>query len=79
MSVLFHAHRQLNTCRDMNGVIPWTAKERFSDRYGIDLHFLEDVIDGFEAVRDIARAKRNDASKQLRTGSEAGGDVQPGV
>ncbi len=60
----------------MNGEIPWTATDRFSERYGIDLHFLEDVMDGFEAVREIAKAKRNDASEQLRAGSETSGDVQ---
>ncbi len=66
----------LSTCRDFNGVIPWTAIERFSERYGIELTLLEDVIEGFEQVRNVIKKQRDDASRQFQDSSETGDNVQ---
>ena len=72
MMPVFRAHAALSTCRNTHGHIPWTAIDRYAERYRIDLHFLEELIDGCEQITKIVRAKRHGSGDKLPDGSKAG-------
>lgn len=71
MDFYFHAFRDLQTCANMNGQIPWVAAKQYADTYGMNVEEFQDMWSKVRFLEDSIK-KANEEVKDMLPKKEAG-------